>query len=141
MNTAEKAGGLRPSDLIDLPDSQQKIAQWMMTQPDCTLTEVAAHTDQDEGDALIALYELMQRGFVQEIEEAGETRYRIRLASKEGSKQLSQTIQQALAPGKPLAVIPNPSGTHAVMAGSSFELCVTISNKGNQSALIDIYID
>jgi hypothetical protein len=43
--------------------------------------------------------------------------------------------------GKPLAVIPNPSGDYAVIAGSTFELCVTVSNKGNQSALIDIYID
>ncbi|HAA29390.1 MAG TPA: hypothetical protein DCE56_18930, partial [Cyanobacteria bacterium UBA8553] len=140
-SSTEQGGGLRPSDLIDLPESQQKIAQWMLNQPECTLTEVAANTDMDEGDALITLYELMEQGFVQEIEVEGETRYRLRLASREGSKQISQTIQQILAPGKPLAVIPNPSGTHTVMAGSSFELCVTVSNKGNQSALIDIYID
>ena len=140
-SSTEQAGGLRPSDLIDLPESQQKIAQWMLNQPECTLTEVAANTDMDEGDALIALYQLMQQSFVQQIEVEGETRYRLRLASREGSKRISQTIQQILAPGKPLAVIPNPSGTHTVMAGSSFELCVTVSNKGNQSALIDIYID
>jgi hypothetical protein len=139
--STDKAGGIRPSDLIDLPESQQKIAQWLMTQSDSTVTEVAIRTDLDEGDALFELYELMQRGFVQESEVAGESHYRIRLASREGIKQLSETIQQALAPGSPLAVIPNPSGEHAVSAGSSFELRVTVSNKGNQSALIDIYID
>src|SRR5919199_277208 len=137
----KSAVGLNPTDVLMLPDAQRQIVQWMMRQGDCTLPDVAANTGMDEGDTLINLYDLMQQGFVQEMEVAGETCYRIRLASKEGSKRISQTIQQALAPGKPLAVIPNPSGTHAVMAGSSFELCVTVSNKGNQSALIDIYID
>jgi len=137
----DRAGGIKPSDLIDLPDSQQKIAQWLMTQSDCTLAEVAAHTDLDEGEALLDLDKLMQRGFVQELEVNGELIYRIRLASREGLKQFSETIQQALAPGSPLAVIPNPSGEHAVVAGSSFELRVTVSNKGYQSALIDVYID
>ncbi len=140
-SSTEQTGGLRPSDLINLPKSQQKIAQWMLNQPECTLTEVAANTGMDERDARIAVYQLMEQGFVQEIAVEGETRYLLRLASREGSQQISQTIQQILAPGKPLAVIPNPSGTHTVIAGSSFELCVTVSNKGNQSALIDIYID
>jgi len=132
---------LSMADILALPDSQRQVVQWMVRQGDCTLQDVAANTDQDEGDAAIALYDLKEQGFVQEIEVDGETRYRVRLASKEGIKQLPQTIQQALAPGKPLAVIPNPSGDFAVTAGSSFELCVTVSNKGNQSALIDIYID
>ena len=133
--------GLSMGDILMLPDSQRRVVQWMMRQGDCALHDVAANTEQDEGDAAIALYDLMEQGFVQEIEVDGETLYRIRLASKEGIKQLPQTIQQALAPGKPLAVIPNPSGDYAVIAGSTFELCVTVSNKGNQSALIDIYID
>ncbi len=137
----KNAGGLSMAEVLMLPDAQRQIVQWMMRQGDCTVQEVAANTGMDDGDAFITLYELSQQGFVQEMEVDGETRYRIRLASKEGSKRISQTIQQALAPGKPLAVIPNPSGTHAVMAGSNFELCVTVSNKGNQSALIDIYID
>jgi hypothetical protein len=106
-----------------------------------SLSEVAANTKQDEGDALINLYELIERGYVQEIEVAGEPRYKIRLAPKEGIQLLPDAIQQALAPGSPLAVIPNPSGDHVVVAGSSFDLCVTVSNKGNQSALIDIFID
>ncbi len=142
LGTEDKSNaGLSMGDILALPDSQRKVVQWMMRQGDCTLHDVAANTDQDEGDAAIALYALIEQGFVQEIELPDETLYRIRLASKEGIKQLPQTIQQALAPGKPLAVILNPSGDYAVTAGSNFELCVTVSNKGNQSALIDIYID
>ncbi len=138
----ERVRGLRPSDLIDLPGQERKIAQWMMSHSaEVSLSEVAANTKQDEGDALINLYELIERGYVQEIEVAGEPHYKIRLAPKEGIQLLPDAIQQALAPGSPLAVIPNPSGDHVVTAGSSFDLCVTVSNKGNQSALIDIFID
>ncbi len=43
--------------------------------------------------------------------------------------------------GNPLTVIRNPSGSYTVKAGSSFELRVTITNQGNHSAIIDIYID
>ena len=50
-------------------------------------------------------------------------------------------IQQALTPGKPLAIIINPSGDFPITAGESGELRVTVSNQGNQSALIDIFID
>ena len=142
QHPADKStNGLSIADILMLPDTQRRVVQWMMRQGDCTLQQVAANTEQDEGDAAIALYELMEQGYVQEIDVEGETFYRVRLASKEGIKQLPQTIQQALAPGKPLAVITNPSGDYAVTAGSIFELCVTVSNKGNQSALIDIYID
>jgi len=137
-----KARGIRPSDLIDLSGTEQKIAQFLMSQSaEVSLTAVATKVKQDEGDVLIALYELSDRGYVQEVEVAGEPRYKIRLAAKEGIQQLSDTIQQALAPGKPLSVITNPSGDYAVIAGASFELYVTVSNKGNQSALIDIFID
>jgi hypothetical protein len=47
-----------------------------------SLSEVAANTKQDEGDALINLYELIERGYVQEIEVAGEPRYKIALLLK-----------------------------------------------------------
>ncbi len=43
--------------------------------------------------------------------------------------------------GNPLSVIRNPSGAYTVRAGSSFELRVTISNQGNLSAIINIFID
>jgi hypothetical protein len=48
---------------------------------------------------------------------------------------------QALASSKPLAVILNSSGKEIVVPGSVFSFSVTISNKGNQSAIIDVSID
>ncbi len=42
---------------------------------------------------------------------------------------------------KPLTIITSPAGDYAIAAGEIFELRVTVSNQGNQGALIDIYID
>jgi hypothetical protein len=42
---------------------------------------------------------------------------------------------------KPLTIITNPAGDYAITAGETFELRVTVSNQGNQGALIDVYID
>ncbi|MGA9381497.1 MAG: transcriptional regulator, partial [Phormidium sp.] len=50
-------------------------------------------------------------------------------------------IEQSLTAGQPLTAIINPSGELIVRSGSTIELGVTINNNGNQSALIDVYID
>lgn len=42
---------------------------------------------------------------------------------------------------KPLAVIVNPSESASAFAGEIFELRVTVTNQGNQGAIINIYID
>ncbi|MEO8889964.1 MAG: hypothetical protein ABI417_00260, partial [Coleofasciculaceae cyanobacterium] len=62
--------------------------------------------------------------------------------SQKGKLSLSQSsnlVKQVI--GKPLTIITNPSGDYAIAAGETFELRVTISNQGNQGALIDIFID
>ncbi|MGD1873315.1 MAG: hypothetical protein ACFB02_09715 [Mastigocoleus sp.] len=41
---------------------------------------------------------------------------------------------------KPLAIIINASGKETVAVGTSFYLSVTVCNKGNQSAVIEVYI-
>ncbi|NJL87287.1 MAG: transcriptional regulator, partial [Leptolyngbyaceae cyanobacterium SM1_1_3] len=48
---------------------------------------------------------------------------------------------QALTPGKPLAVILNSSGRDTVTPGDSFELGVTVSNRGSRSAVINVFLD
>lgn len=42
---------------------------------------------------------------------------------------------------KPLAVIVNPSESASVFAGETFELRVTVTNQGNQGAVINVYLD
>ncbi|MEB3211611.1 MAG: hypothetical protein VKL39_09650, partial [Leptolyngbyaceae bacterium] len=40
----------------------------------------------------------------------------------------------------PIAVIINPSGHHTVEAGATIEISVIVHNRGNQNALIDVYL-
>ena len=47
----------------------------------------------------------------------------------------------AIVPGNPLAAIISSSGSDTLVPGSVFNLSVTISNKGNQSAVITVSID
>ena len=132
--------GLRPADIPELPELQRRIARWMMrSQRECTLYEVAAQIGEDEQVVQRELDALIQQGFMQETEVAGELHYSLKLASRRVIRD--QRIEQALTPGKPLATIVNPSGGATVTPGSTFELCVTVSNEGNQNALIDILID
>ncbi|MBH8560896.1 hypothetical protein I8748_01655 [Nostoc sp. CENA67] len=133
--------GLSMAEVLMLPPQQRKIVQWMMKRsPEgVTLNEAAFHIDLNQQATLALLDELVEEGFIEEVLTSGEVQYRVRLAAKRGIQQ--QTIQQTLAPGNPLAVIFNPSGDYAVQAGSKFEIYVTVTNKGAESALIDVFVD
>ena len=48
---------------------------------------------------------------------------------------------ETIASAQPLAVILNPSESASAFAGEIFELRVTVTNQGNQGAVINIYID
>lgn len=47
----------------------------------------------------------------------------------------------ALTPVQSLAVIYSPSEDYAIAAGETFELRITVSNQGNHSAIIKVYLD
>lgn len=133
--------GLSMVEVLTLPTQQRKIVQWMMKRsPEgVTLEQVATQISETEQATLASLDELIDQGFVQQTLGYGEVNYRINLAAKRGIQQ--QNLQQTLAPGSPLAIIFNPSGDIAVKAGTSFEIYVTVTNKGAESALIDVFID
>lgn len=89
------APGLTMADILALPDSQRQLITWMQRQTDCTLNEVVAHINQDEGVVQTLLDELVEKGFVQEMMEEGSLHYRVRLAPKRGSK-IPSKLDQAL---------------------------------------------
>jgi hypothetical protein len=133
--------GLSLAEILTLPPQQRKIVQWLMkhSQKGVTLREVAVQIDASEQVTLALLDELVEEGFVQEFPSADDICYRILLAAKRGF--LQENLQQALAPGNPLAVILNPSGDSVISVGSSLEIYVTVTNKGAESALIDVFIE
>lgn len=132
--------GLSMGDILTLPDRQRRIVNWITRHQECTLLEVTENLDEDEATAKSELDTLVQQGFIQETIVADESRYSIKRSTKRTS-QLSDKFYQALTPEKPLTTSINPSGDVTVPIGSTFNLGITIENSGNQSALIDIYID
>ena len=143
MTTTNAKSGLSMVEVLMLPPQQRKLVQWMMkrSHEGITLAEASLKIDLNQQATLDLLDELVDQGFVQEVltSDDDEVKYQINLAAKRGIEQ--QNLSKSLAPGKPLAIIFNPSADYAVQAGSRFEISVTVSNKGAESALIDVFID
>ena len=143
MTTAERqsnqqVSSLEMADILALPDSERQIMLWMLqTTEAVSLSEVAAYIGEDEEVTFTMLDYLLQRSFLQLLSGEGEPSYRICFRHQTSSED----VTAQLSPGLPLALIVNPSGAQTVVAGSTFELCVTVINKGNQSALIDLFLD
>ncbi|BBD70124.1 hypothetical protein NIES4072_64890 [Nostoc commune NIES-4072] len=138
--TNQRANGLKMADVEALPDSERQLVLWMLeTAAAVSLSEVSAYLDLGKNKVVAStiLDYLLQRGFLQLLESGGQPRYKIAFRHPDSSPD---TITQ-ISPGQPLALIVNPSGAQTVVAGSKFELCVTVINKGNQSALIDLSLD
>jgi hypothetical protein len=134
------ASGVSMVDILTLPTRQQQIVNWIVRRKECSLSEVASQIAEEEDLVRVELEELVALGFLQENRILGETRYSIKLAAKRQANSATLT-KQALTPGKPLSTIINPSGEIVVSPGTTFDLCVTITNQGNQSAIIDVYLD
>jgi hypothetical protein len=140
-NPATEGGsGVSMVDILTLPPRQQQIVNLIVRRKECGLTEVASQISEDENIVRSELESLVKQGFLQENRILGETSYSIKLAAKRQANSAVLT-KQSLTPGKPLSTIINPSGEIVVTPGSSFELCVTITNQGNQSAIVDVYLD
>jgi hypothetical protein len=88
------AAGAHLGDLLELPEPQRRLVQWMMRRGPATLAEVAAHTGQSE-QARATLDALVQQGALQELRGDGARRYRAHLARRAG-RHLPAHIWQAL---------------------------------------------
>ena len=138
FNTDE---GTTMAGLLALSPRQRNIVNWIRREKrEVTLAEIATHFQQDEAPISGELNFLVQEGFLQTNIVEGETFYSRKLGVKQGSR-IQEIFEQSLSVGKPLVIIVNPSGEMVATAGSTVELGVTVSNQGNQSALIDIAID
>ncbi|HLP90634.1 MAG TPA: hypothetical protein VK184_18885 [Nostocaceae cyanobacterium] len=140
MTQADSKAGLSLAEVLTLPAQQRKVVQWMMRRSEgVSLAQVEEQIQEADQNTLTLLDQLIEEGFIQEFLAEGEIKYRVNLAAKRGIQQ--QTLQQSLTSGSPLAVIYSPSGDFTVKTGGKFEIFVTVTNKGAESALIDVYID
>ena len=131
--------GLDIANALEMTAEQVRLWRWLSRQRRATLAQMVSFLAQppDEAEALVE--SLIDLGSVEATIEAGEAIYRVRLAAKTGW-DVPEIVQRSLLPGSPLAVIPNPAGQTQIIAGESLELRVTVSNKGAQPALIDVYL-
>jgi hypothetical protein len=95
LNAREKSPGLTMADLLTLPDPLSGLLNWMLRASSVTLTEVITFLNQDEASVRAILADLLERGFIREIELRGATQYRVRLAPKRG-RDIPSNLWQAL---------------------------------------------
>jgi predicted ArsR family transcriptional regulator len=82
-------------DVINLPDEQRQIINWITHQQKVTLSEVAVHLNIAEEQAQKHLQNLIEQGFIQELNDSELTYYQPRFATQKQSK-LSQNIWDKL---------------------------------------------
>ena len=76
-----KASGLTMVDLLNLPDSERQLVNWMRRHADCTLAGIAAHLCCDEVKALALLDNLLSKGYIYQVEAAGQPSYHVQITS------------------------------------------------------------
>lgn len=83
------------ADVIDLPEDQRQLVNWITHQKKVTLAEVAVYTNLAESAAQQHLQTLIAQGFIQELNDSGSVYYQPRFVGKQKSK-LSKNIWDKL---------------------------------------------
>ncbi|NJN20536.1 MAG: hypothetical protein HC812_04190 [Leptolyngbya sp. RL_3_1] len=123
--------------LLELPERQRQLMIWMLRQGTVNFSTIVAELDEPQVQVRALLAELIQQGLVVAV---GKDTYHAYAVSRR-QQPLADSLLQNLAPIKPLAVILSSAGRDLIVAGQTFELGITVSNQGNQSAIIHVYIN
>jgi hypothetical protein len=92
----EKSPGLSMADLLTLPEPQSGLLKWMTRRRSAPYVDIVAFLGGDEEQARRVLAELLEKGWILELEIRGVTQYRVRLAPKRG-RTLPGNLWQALS--------------------------------------------
>jgi len=95
LTAREKSPGLTMSDVLDMPDGQRQLINWLLRQRIADLAQVAHFLDCDEAAVRETLAGLVEGGLVREFEQRGTLRYQVRLAPKRG-RTMPENLWQAL---------------------------------------------
>ncbi|MGG6296313.1 hypothetical protein ACQ4M4_18135 [Leptolyngbya sp. AN02str] len=140
----EASGSITMSEVLALPTEQRRVMVWLIRQGTVTLAEVAQRLTTSEANAQEVLNALLEQGYVQIIAPmAGvgpDTPLRYRAQTIQ--RQRAFATEQLVTPiPTPLAVILSGMGDGTATPGETVELSVTVTNKGDESAIIDIFLD
>lgn len=132
--------GFSTVDILTLSPRQKQIINWIMRQREATLEAIATYIEAELEDTRLEVTDLINQGFIETRESQGITYYEIDFRRQQITDSL-EAMSSASPVMRPLSIILNPSGTVLIATGESFELCVTITNQGDRSAVISVAID
>ncbi len=128
--------------VVTLPDLEQRVLNFLMRRPPTTAEQIAEQLALEVMQVEDAISSLLEQELISERIISGAICYLVRGADNLGLDfGRAEPSRQALTPGKALSVIINPSGEVTAVLGSTVEICVTVSNQGDRSAVIDVYMD
>ena len=135
----EQNTGLSEVDILTLSTRQQQIMNWIMRQRNATLEAIAIHLEAELEETLLEVEYLIAQGFVEVRQIQDMTYYAIDFRRQQSPKNFDAS--SASVSLRPLSIILNPSSTVSIATGESFELCVTVTNQGDRSAVISVALD
>ncbi len=128
--------------ILTLSPLQQQIINWVMRHRGATLELIANGLEDDISNISVQIEDLINQGLLETRQEQGLTYYEIDFRRQQASDlEMIESMASAAVALRPLSIILNPSGTVSVTTGESFELCVTVTNQGDRSAVISVAID
>ena len=80
------ANGLRPTDVLLLPDALREFITWIMRENTVGLADVAAYAGQDQVTTASLLTDFVKQGLLGAIDIHGERRYQVQLAPERKRK-------------------------------------------------------
>ena len=95
INSQENQDGISPVDLLDLPRSISKIIRKIIRKNGMRLDQVAQELDQSLEETKKSLDELVEKGYIRQVEVKKEIWYKARFAQKR-SRTLSADFWSAL---------------------------------------------
>ena len=122
--------GLSMSDVLLLPEAQGQLVTWMMREGDMSLEAAARHLEQAPEAARALLVDLVNQGFVREVEANGRLHYEPRLSSSR-SHRLSSSLLETIADG-PADTPASRAASQQVRPESTFQqmLARVLSERG-----------
>ena len=139
-SNTEQEAGMNIVDILTLSTRQQQIINWIMRQQQSTLDVIAVYLEAELEETSAELADLIRQGFIETRQEQGITYYEIDFRRQQSTETLNSMSSTSVSL-RPLSIILNPSGTVSTSTGESFELCVTVTNQGDHSAVISVALD
>ena len=94
QNPKNTGAGLSMADILDLPDRQQQIINWIIRNKECTLSEIANYLNTDESATRSELDALVQQGYLQETQSSDSSCYSVKLVGVRRSQRRDEGVRE-----------------------------------------------